>query len=271
MPTHKVKGGKYQWGKHGKIYPTKTQADKQGRAIYANGWKENKVNEEKYIIDMKRTITLTESDLKKVIKESVTRILRESNESEYTHFAVNKNTNLIVNGWDYSGYDSSELNQFKNDYFYNDLIDNDFNPKDYKILTRKSCIRLGINPDDIENCWSNRGEIPCGEENKLKEPINEISADLAFKAANSAYQKAREGYGKYNNTDEIPHDSYHGKKFAQGEKFLTYGRNKLNKGNNDVGIYYIGDKIALKNYKTGEFLTKPCNSIEELEFEINNK
>ena len=38
MPTRKVKGG-YQWGKHGKVYPTKAQADKQGRAIYANGWK----------------------------------------------------------------------------------------------------------------------------------------------------------------------------------------------------------------------------------------
>lgn len=38
MPTHKVKGG-YQWGKHGKVYPTKAQADRQGRAIYANGWR----------------------------------------------------------------------------------------------------------------------------------------------------------------------------------------------------------------------------------------
>ena len=45
MPTHKVKNG-YQWGKHGKIYPTKAQADKQGQAIYASGWREkNKVNE----------------------------------------------------------------------------------------------------------------------------------------------------------------------------------------------------------------------------------
>lgn len=40
MPTHKVKGG-YKWGKSGKVYPTKKQADAQGRAIYANGWGEN--------------------------------------------------------------------------------------------------------------------------------------------------------------------------------------------------------------------------------------
>lgn len=38
MPTHKVKGG-YKWGEHGKVYPTKKQADRQGVAI--------KISEEK--------------------------------------------------------------------------------------------------------------------------------------------------------------------------------------------------------------------------------
>ena len=41
MPVHKVKGG-YQWGKSGKIYPTKSQAEEQGRAIYAAGYKQRK-------------------------------------------------------------------------------------------------------------------------------------------------------------------------------------------------------------------------------------
>ena len=35
MPTKKVKGG-YKWGTKGKVYPTKAQADKQGRAIKAS-------------------------------------------------------------------------------------------------------------------------------------------------------------------------------------------------------------------------------------------
>lgn len=35
MPVKKVKGG-YRWGKKGKTYPTKKQADKQGRAINAS-------------------------------------------------------------------------------------------------------------------------------------------------------------------------------------------------------------------------------------------
>ena len=35
MPVRKVKGG-YRWGSKGKIYPTKAQAEKQGRAIMAS-------------------------------------------------------------------------------------------------------------------------------------------------------------------------------------------------------------------------------------------
>lgn len=38
MPVRKVEGG-YQWGKSGKVYPTKEQAERQGKAIYASGYK----------------------------------------------------------------------------------------------------------------------------------------------------------------------------------------------------------------------------------------
>jgi hypothetical protein len=41
MPTRKVKGG-YKWGSKGKTYPTKKQADRQGRAIKANQKKKKK-------------------------------------------------------------------------------------------------------------------------------------------------------------------------------------------------------------------------------------
>jgi len=34
IPVRKVKGG-HRWGKHGKVYPTKVQAARQGRAIKA--------------------------------------------------------------------------------------------------------------------------------------------------------------------------------------------------------------------------------------------
>ena len=38
MPIRKVKGG-YQWGKGGKVYPTREQAEKQAKAAYAAGYK----------------------------------------------------------------------------------------------------------------------------------------------------------------------------------------------------------------------------------------
>ena len=41
MPVRKVSGC-YQWGTSGKVYPTPKQAEAQGRAIYANGWRESK-------------------------------------------------------------------------------------------------------------------------------------------------------------------------------------------------------------------------------------
>jgi len=38
MPVRKVKGG-YQWGKGGRVYPTREQAERQAKAAYAAGYK----------------------------------------------------------------------------------------------------------------------------------------------------------------------------------------------------------------------------------------
>jgi len=38
MPVRKVKGG-YRWGSTGKIYKTRAQAERQGRAVRASGYK----------------------------------------------------------------------------------------------------------------------------------------------------------------------------------------------------------------------------------------
>lgn len=102
-------------------------------------------------------IRLTESDFYKMINNAVMSCLNEemiNNDSSYTHYAVNKTTGKIANGWDYSGYEPDELRQFKKDYFYEDLADNGFNPKDYRILTRKSLTKMGINPNDNAS-WEN--------------------------------------------------------------------------------------------------------------------
>ena len=41
MPVMKVKGG-YRWGKKGKVYKTKAEAERQGRAAYASGYGKKK-------------------------------------------------------------------------------------------------------------------------------------------------------------------------------------------------------------------------------------
>lgn len=104
---------------------------------------------------MSKITRLTETDLHNMIINAAKRIIKESSEEEnYTHFAVNKNTKMIVNGWDYSGYDPTELRQFKRDYFFDDLRDYDLNPKDYTIVTRAYLERQGIDPNDQSN-WAN--------------------------------------------------------------------------------------------------------------------
>jgi hypothetical protein len=41
MPVRKVKGG-WRWGRHGKVYKSKAKAVRQGRAVYASGYKGKK-------------------------------------------------------------------------------------------------------------------------------------------------------------------------------------------------------------------------------------
>lgn len=42
MPVKKIAPGKWQWGTQGKVYPTKKAAERQGKAIYASGYKPKK-------------------------------------------------------------------------------------------------------------------------------------------------------------------------------------------------------------------------------------
>ena len=46
MPVKRVPGG-YQWDQSGKVYPTKEQAERQGRAIYASGYREKPTQSKK--------------------------------------------------------------------------------------------------------------------------------------------------------------------------------------------------------------------------------
>jgi hypothetical protein len=93
----------------------------------------------------------------KAIKEGIDEARPFKNNQGYSHFAVSKKSGKIINGWDYKGYDPSELRQFKKDYFDVDLADYGFNPKDFRILTYKYLVRNGIDPNDNAN-WANNDE-----------------------------------------------------------------------------------------------------------------
>ena len=132
-----------------------------------------------------RHIGLTETQLSGVINEAINnvvqRFLDENNQSEsivkgglygnreldYTHFAVNKVTHLIVDGWGYAGYDSADLKAHKNEYFSDDLRENGFNPKAYNILSFQACQKKGINPND-KRLWSNTGVYALPEEIQMQ-------------------------------------------------------------------------------------------------------
>ena len=130
----------------------------------------------------KKVIRLTESDLHRIIENSVKKYINEigrfesdidadgiygyggkaikesfQNNQNYTHFAVSKKSGKILNGWDYSEYDPSELRQFKKDYFDVDMQDYGFDPKSYKIVTGKNLLSQGIDTDDNSN-WANNDE-----------------------------------------------------------------------------------------------------------------
>lgn len=122
---------------------------------------------------MKRitSMRLTESQLKQIIREATNKLLSEldwrtpnrimrvneafQNDQNYTHFAVNKETGKIVNGWDYSDHNPQELRQFKKDYFDTDLLDYELDPRNYRILTRQYLMRMRIDPRDNRN-WAQR-------------------------------------------------------------------------------------------------------------------
>jgi hypothetical protein len=106
---------------------------------------------------------------------------------DYTHYAVNKNTGLIVNGWDYKGIDPKELHQFRRDYFFDDLEGMEFDPKEYKILTYNTCKARGIDPKDMPNFWSNDGKVSIADERRMnQQDVEEYDDGDEFEELNEA-------------------------------------------------------------------------------------
>lgn len=110
----------------------------------------------------------------------------------YTHFALNKNTNKIVNGWDYSNTDNESIKH----YSKIDLKDNDMSMKDYKLLTASYLKRMGIDPFDSDN-WGN--SYAKGGKVTFQDKVDAISKGLKGEKVSKKYQKE---YGKTYDKEE---------------------------------------------------------------------
>ena len=116
------------------------------KAYFDNLKKRQPAKEKSQAIDYKE---YKHGDHPVMVKEGV-----EDPDSNYTHYAVNKKTGKIVNGWDYSDVDPNDLRRFKKDYFSVDLEDMELDPKLYKIVGRQYLLRSGIDTQDWGN-WAN--------------------------------------------------------------------------------------------------------------------
>jgi hypothetical protein len=87
------------------------------------------------------------------VKYLIRKILTEQKiNKNYTHFAIRKNDNKIVNAWDYSKLDNESIN----DYYKQDIKDQfpDEKLSNYSLKTKKYLESKNINPFDSSN-WSN--------------------------------------------------------------------------------------------------------------------
>lgn len=169
----------------------------------------NSINEIKSYVSnkVKKAITeaLHENKTDHRCIKAIKAITEGINNDNYTHFAVSKATGKIVNGWDYNGYDPSELNADKNYFFKTDLIDYGFNPKNIKILTLKGLKKEGIDPND-DNNWSNGFEDMQESNSKT---MNIIKESIKRAVKQKIKEEIEDNYGQEKSEEAIDFYSFY--------------------------------------------------------------
>lgn len=179
----------------------------------------------------------------------------ESEESEvsnpnYTHYGVDKLTNKIVTGWDYSDIDKDELNQFKKDYFSLDIKNMGLNPKDVKILTKGSLIKQGLNPQKLSD-WLN-----FGESNEISDEDLESSAEKF----DSLKKSVNEGRKKKTNPFAVCTSSVGREDKKKYERCVKKVKKQINEGE-------MGMRTVKVKFENGKEITTSINGTDE---EIKN-
>jgi len=87
-------------------------------------------------------------DKQKKLKENTMK--KVNNKNKNTHFAINKNTNKILESWNYEGYDQDELKKYKNEYFTKDVKRNHpfLNENEIVVVTSKNLEKRQLNENN---------------------------------------------------------------------------------------------------------------------------
>ena len=87
-----------------------------------------------------------EFDNKKKLKENKMKNMK----SNKTHFAINKNTNKILESWNYEGYDHDELKNHKDEFFVKDIKRNYpfLNENDVVVVNSKNLSKRQLNENN---------------------------------------------------------------------------------------------------------------------------
>jgi len=182
--------------------------------------------------DVKRNYPfLNENDIVVVAANNLEkRQLNENNKSDwqkfnYSHFALLKETNHILYGYDYSDVDSNELTKNKNKYFLKVLSEqygNEITPKDVVVVKASKLNKLGIQDYLNESNWVGLiNEAYCG---KMEEELDETFISNAI----VEYDSERQGEEPF---------MMHGEKWQYVNAIYPDGKR-------DIGVYKYGQDIT---------------------------
>ena len=140
------KSGSKWFATASKVYPN----DRSKDAMYING---EGYTKKEALADLENNLSYYAKGGKVKFDKTLISSLPKNRRADknYTHFAVGKSDNKILNGWDYSDYDNEDLNAFKKSYFYDDMTDMEYNKSEYTIKKAKTLISEGTNPFDYDN------------------------------------------------------------------------------------------------------------------------
>lgn len=103
------------------------------------------------MITKKRISEIIVEELHKILKSEDRTNLEEARQvkidKSYTHFLIDKETNKILDAWDYSDLDNESIK----DYIKADIKDMGLKPNDVKLYTKSHLKSKGIDPFDEEN------------------------------------------------------------------------------------------------------------------------